>query len=174
MLIITSGQWIEPTRAIGLIAYGTAFVCCSIKAVSLLSRRQAARFAAMLMLLEGSLLIDMAFNLRWRLHQTLMEVAIQKHEYGQRSLPQVIIVAVVAGLLLISVDVARRSLDRRGMRLIALSGAMVSAALWCIEVVSLHAMDQVLYYALFGVKAVSLIWIVSCTMTAIGILLDPS
>ena len=170
--MITSQEWLNPTRATGLVAYGTAVTCCGIAWIRTKAGR-ASQLAAGLMLIEGALLLDMAFNWRWKLHQALMDFAIRKHEYAQRGLPQLIVVTLLGALLLFVWFVAWRSLRGRGTILLAVSGALLSLIVWCIEVVSPHAVDHVLYYSVDGVMAVTLLWLLSCTMTSIGILLDP-
>jgi hypothetical protein len=171
--MITSQEWIGPTRTIGLVAYATALMCCSITWIRTKGTRKTSRVAATLMLFESALLLDMAFNWRWKLHQALMDFALERHEYGQRRFPQVIAVSALAGLLLIGVVTAWRTFRGRGTTLLAVSGAWLSIVLWSVEVVSLHAVDRVLYTSLGGVMVVSLLWIAACALTSIGILRDP-
>jgi hypothetical protein len=170
--MITSQEWLNPTRATGLVAYGAAVTCCGIAWIRTKARR-ASQLAAVLMLIESALLLDMAFNWRWKLHQALMDFAIRKHEYAQRGIPQLAAVTFLGGLLLFGLLVSCRSFRGRGTTLLAVSGAVLSRVLWCIEVVSRHAVDHVLYHSVGGVMAVSVLWILSCGMTSIGILVDP-
>ena len=95
MFIITSQGWLSPTRATGLVAYGTAVTCCGIAWIRTKARRRTSRLAAVLTLIESALLLDMAFNWRWKLHQALLDIAIRKHEYAQRRLPQLIVVILL-------------------------------------------------------------------------------
>jgi hypothetical protein len=173
VFMIASPEWIGPTRAAGLAAYATALICCGIAWIRPKAGRKTSRLAAVLMLIESILLLDMAFNWRWKLHQALMDFAVRQHEYNQRGLPQLMVVILLVALLLFGWLTAWRSLRGRGTTLLAVSGALLSLVLWCIEVVSLHAVDHVLYYSVDGVMAVTLLWVLSCTMTSIGILLDP-
>jgi len=126
-----------------------------------------------LMLIEGALLMDIVFNWRWQIHQLLMTSAMQSHEYGQRRFPQVVTITLLGGLLLAGILIAWRFLRDRGTTFLAVSGTALSVILWCVEVVSLHAVDHILYSSLSGVMAVSLLWVLACLMTSIGILLDP-
>ncbi len=170
--MITSQEWLSPTRLTGLVAYGTSVMCCCVAWISAKTRRTLP-LAAVLMLIESALLLDMAFNWRWKLHQTLMDFAIRKNEYAQRGLPQLIVVIILGSLLLSGWFIAWRSYRGRGMKLLAVSGTLLSLVLWCIDVVSLHAVDHVLYYSVGGVMAVSILWILACSMTSIGILFGP-
>ena len=56
-----------------------------------------------------------------------------------------------------------------GARL-ALSGILLSVVVWCVEVVSLHAVDHILYHLIGKWMVVCALWILACLMTSIGIL----
>lgn len=169
--MITIGEWLNPTRAVGLLAYGTATVCCGIAWLKAKNRRQDGRLAGLLMLIESVLLLDIAFNWRWMLHQLVMDFAERRREYGLRKEPQIIAVVILAAVLLLGLLAVRRFFRGRGT-VLAISGVLLSLVLWCTEVVSLHEVDHVLYYRLGQIMAVSLLWIVACLMTAMGILID--
>jgi hypothetical protein len=161
---------LNTTRAVGLVAYGTAVTCCGIAWVRARNRRQDRQLAGLLMLIEITLLLDIAFNWRWTLHQFLMDVAQRVHEYQVRRVPQLIALMILAGLLLLGLLAVRRiSRCRRGTSL-AVYGALLSLILWCTEVVSLHQLDHLLYYRLGKIMVVSLLWILACLMTSIGML----
>ena len=168
--MITSAEWLNSTRAVGLLAYGTASTCCFVAWMRAKSRREDGHLALLLMLIESTLLLDMAFNWRWMLHQLLMDLAQHAHEYAVRRTPQVIVLIVLVVLLLIGLRAVRRLSRGRGIAL-ALSGAVLSLALWCTEVVSLHQVDHVMYHRLGPIMTVSLLWMVACLMTSTGILM---
>jgi hypothetical protein len=169
VFMITSQEWLNPTRAIGLVAYGTAVTCCGVAWVRTKARR-ASQLAAVLMFIDSALLLDMAFNWRWKLHQLFMDLAQRAHEYAVRRPPQVIVLVVLIVLLLLALRAVRRFFRGRGI-VLAVSGVVLSLVLWCIEVISLHQVDHVLYHRLGPIMAVSLLWIVACLMTSIGMLL---
>ena len=171
--MIASHGWLNPTRAVGLVAYGTACTCCGISWVRSKTRPKTSRLAAVLMLIESVLLLDIAFDWRWRVHDMFMGIAVRQNEYAQRRLPQAVVVTMLGGLLFFGLLVAWRRLRGRGTTLLAVSGVLLSLIVWCIEVVSLHAVDHVLYHTVDGVMTVTLLWLLSCIMTSIGILLDP-
>jgi hypothetical protein len=168
--MIAIGEWVNPTQAIGLLAYGTAATCCAIAWIRT-KERQASQLAAAFTLIESALLLDMAFNLRWRLHSFFMDFAMQKHEYDVRRLPQEIVLTILGGLLIFGLLAARRLFrDRVGARL-AVSGILLSVILWCVEVVSLHAVDHILYHVIGKWMVVSALWILACLTTSIGMLM---
>jgi hypothetical protein len=172
-LMISSGEWLNPTRAVGLVAYGTASICCGIAWIRAKSQRRDWHLAALLMLVESTLLLDIVFNLRWVLHAWINVVAMRTHEYDVRRGPQQIAITVLVGLLVLGWTSAFWRLRGRIGLLLAVSGLLLSLIVWCVEVVSLHVVDHVFYHTLGGVMVVSLLWLVACMMASIGILIDP-
>jgi hypothetical protein len=170
--VITSGDWLSPTRASGLAAYGTAVACCAIAWLRTRARGAVAQLPAVLTLMESALFLDIVFNWRWMLHQILMDVAQRTHEYGARRLPQLIVIVCLAGLLILGLNAARRFFRGRPGALLAVSGVLLSLVVWCTEVVSLHAVDHVLYHFLGNLMIVSFLWVSASLVTSIGVLVD--
>lgn len=168
--MITIGEWLNPTRVVGLMAYGTAVTCCGIAWVREQNQRQDWRLAALLTLIESTLLLDIASNGRWMLHRLFVDLAQRAHEYAVRRTPQVIVLVVLTGLMLLALRAVRRFSRNRAIAF-AVSGVVLSLALWCTEAVSLHQVDHVLYHRLGPIMAVSLLWLVACLMTSTGMLL---
>jgi hypothetical protein len=167
--MITSQEWINPTRVTGLVAYGTAATCCGIAWIKTKSRR-VAQLAALLTLIETLLLLDIAFSWRWMLHGAIGGFAQRHNEYAARRLPQAIALSILGGMLVLGLIATWRLFRGRSGPLLAVSGVLLSLVLWCTEVVSLHSVDRLLYYSLGNVMAVSIPWILACAMTSIGIL----
>jgi hypothetical protein len=168
--MITRGEWLNPTRAVGLLAYGTATICCGITWVRAKTQGQYWGLAALLTLVEGLLLLDMAFNWRWMLHALVGDVARSRHEYELRKEPQVIAIVILAALLLLSVLAAQRLFRGKVGGRLAIWGALLSVFLWCVEVVSLHEVDHILGHLIGNWMVVSALWILACLMTSIGML----
>jgi hypothetical protein len=170
--MIASEEWLTTTRATGIVAYGVAMACCGIAWARTRRRRTISQLAALLTAIEGALVLDMVFNWRWMIHQELMDLAQRWNEYEIRRSPQVIAIAILAGLLLVGLIFALRILRGRAGALLAVSGVLLSLVLWCTEVVSLHALDHVLYHLLGQWMLVSLVWVLAGLMTSVGILID--
>ena len=170
--MIASGEWLTPTRVCGIVAYGIAATCCAISWARSRGEYVVTRTAAWLTVIEGVLLLDIIFNGRWILHQLFIDFAQRRHEYELRQTPQIIAVAMLAGILLVGLFAALRLFRARIGALLAVSGAMLSLFTWCIEVVSLHQIDVVLYQPIGKFMAVGLVWIAACTMTSAGILIE--
>jgi hypothetical protein len=122
--------------------------------------------------LESLLLVDMAVNGRWMLHDLFDGAAQRRHVYDLRRLPQSIFVAILVGVLFAGLLIAFRLFRARMGALLAVSGALLSLVSWCIEVVSLHAVDAVLYRRVGSLMVISFVWIFACLLTCTGILID--
>jgi hypothetical protein len=170
--MIANGEWLTPTRASGIAAYGVAVTSCGIVWGRARSARNVRKIAAWLTTIESVLLLDMIVDGRWVLHQFFVNIAQNQHEYGLRRLPQVILVTFFLAIFFVSLHFSLRLLRAKPGALLAVSGALLSLITWCIEVVSLHQVDAVLYHQVWGVMIVSLVWIAGCLMTSVGILLE--
>jgi len=170
--MIPSEEWLSPTRATGIVAYAVAAACSAIAWASARRVRVVSRLAASLTAIESLLLIDMIVNARWMLHDMFATAAQRRHEYDLRHLPQSLFVTVLAGILLVSLIYVARLYRARIGAVLAISGALLSLITWCIEVVSLHQVDAILYYQVGDLMAVSLIWFVASLLTSVGILID--
>jgi hypothetical protein len=118
------------------------------------------------------LLLDMAFDWRWKIHDFWMREAMMAGVYDRRRLSQVL----VLGLLCLAAALASRSLLLRFRRkpgaALAMTGTLLSVVLWCCEWVSFHWADQVFYHMIGKLMVVSLLWIGLALMTGIGAWLD--
>jgi hypothetical protein len=130
------------------------------------------RLAAFLALLDAALLVDLAFNGRWLLHDYLENVAIAHGVYMQRYGPQVAALGLLGFGLVAGIRLAFLRLKGRPGACLALCGGIVSFLCWCMEVISEHAVDAVMYHQIKGVMLVSLIWVAGSLMTGVGILWD--
>jgi hypothetical protein len=161
----------NPTRAAGMAAYGVATLCCGIAWVR--NRRlPKVSPAGGLTLLEGALLLDMVFNIRWLLHQFFVDVAQHHNEYAARRAPQVVADTLLVALLCLAAFPALRRFRNSPAALLAVFGGMLSIFTWCAEVISLHQVDTILYHPVERWMAVSFLWIAACLMTSISILID--
>jgi hypothetical protein len=170
--MIANGEWLTPTRASGIAAYGVAVTSCGIAWARARGARNVRKIAAWLTAIESVLLLDMIVDGRWVLHQFFVNTAQNQHEYGLRRLPQVILVTFFLAILFVSLYLSLRLLRAKIGGLLAVSGALLSLITWCIEVVSLHQVDAVLYHQVWRFMVVSLVWIGGCLMTSVGILFE--
>jgi hypothetical protein len=119
-----------------------------------------------------ALLLDMAFDWRWKLHEFWMREAIAHGVYDQRYGPQLLALGLlICAVAFGSVWVLHRFRHRVGLAL-AVMGTLLSVGLWFCEWVSYHAVDTVLYREAGGVMTVGLAWGVAAGITWFGVWLD--
>ena len=121
-----------------------------------------------------ALVLDIAFDLRWKLHAFFMDEATALDVYGERRGPQLVVLLLMSGLAIFGlVWIARRFAGRRGVA-VAVTGTMFSVGLWCCEMLSYHYTDAVLFLMVGKVMLVSLLWLALATTTCVGIWMDRS
>lgn len=167
--MIAATVWASPTWEAGISSHLVAAAACG---AAWLQGGRASRLPLSIGLLELFLLLDAAFNWRWIAHGLLVSAAMERHLYGERKSPQEIVLAVVIAIMIAASVVILRTLRERPGACLSLCGALISAAFWVTEVISLHATDTLLQHAAGPVMRVALIWIVSSSMVAWGILWD--
>jgi hypothetical protein len=123
-------------------------------------------------LLELFLLFDAAFNWRWALHGLLANAAMEQHLYGERKLPQELVLGLLVVATIVAMALTLRYFGGRWGACLSICGALISAVFWLTEVISLHATDAILERSLGPYKLVALVWIATSAMTAVGILQD--
>lgn len=170
--MIATTQVFTATRITGVAAYGIALMSCAVALFLARADRERARFAMLLAVFEGFLSLDMAFNWRWALHQFLMDQATKAALYASRRGPQALVLAVLVLLFVLGLRSASRRLRGRAGALLAAAGALLSLVLWCSEVVSLHAVDHILYHPIGAWMMVSFLWVIACVASSVGILVD--
>jgi hypothetical protein len=170
--MIPSDEWLSPTRAAGIAAYALTTICSAIAWARARRVQAVSRLAASLTAVESLLLIDMIVNARWMLHDMFATAAQRRHEYDLRHLPQSLAVAILLGTLFVGLIYLVHFYRARIWAVLAVSGALLSLIIWCIEVVSLHKVDVILYYPIGKLMAVSLIWVLASLLTSVGILID--
>jgi hypothetical protein len=166
--------WSNPTQIIGLTANLLAMVSCGVAWAKVSGAPHRRRLAAILAILEAALFVDMLFNGRWKLHDLLAGEAMATGFYAGRTDPQIAVLCLLAGSALAGMGFIVWRLRKRPGASLAACGGFLSLTCWCVEVVSLHAVDAMLYQRFHGFMAVSLVWVTCALMTGLGILWDTS
>ena len=168
--------WFSPTRMTGLFAYSCSLAAC-VWRWSVARRREMRRSAgsgvfSFLAGVQLALVLDIAFDLRWKLHAFWMDEATALGVYGERRGPQLVVLLLMSCLSIFGlVWIARRFGATRGVAT-AVTGTMFSVGLWCCEMLSYHYTDQVLFHMVGKVMVVSLLWLALATTTCIGAWMD--
>jgi hypothetical protein len=170
----TAADWLTPVRAGGMTVYLIAVASCGV--AWLRTRGGAphgsniARLAAIFGILDVALLCDIAFDWRWKLYDALKVEAMAHRLYDQRHGPQLVMLMILgAAFLIVSIAGLRRLRTTRGA-VLALEGALLSAGCWCMEIISLHSTDSVLYHRVGPLMVINFVWLPAAMMTTIGIL----
>jgi len=167
-------EWLSPTRLTGLAAYTASLLACTWRWVTYRERDVSRRLYAVLAGVQLCLLLDMAFDWRWKLHDLGVRVTTGLGVYGLRKTPQLLALAVLfLTLALFSILIFSKFRRRFGVAL-ALTSTLLSVGIWCVECVSLHYLDEVLYRVVGVGMMVSLVWAGLSLVTCLGIWLDGS
>lgn len=157
---------------IGLVAYLFAAMLCAIAWARRIGTTRPRRLAASLAMLNAGLFLDIWMEGRWRLHDLLQAEAITRNLYAQRSGPQFAALGILGAAATIGMMLAIARLRGRAGASVAACGAILALSCWCVEVISQHAADAVLYHTVKGVMLVTLIWIACTLMMSLGIQWD--
>lgn len=170
--MMTGNEWLSPTRMAGLLSYALSFGTCAWAWFAEGRRGRPSGEFLPLAAAQLGLVLDIAFDIRWKLHDFWMTRAMEMHVYGERREPQLIALVVLSGLLLVGVAwILRRFRARLGLA-IAMSGTMLSIGLWFSEMLSYHFMDAVLYSMVGRLMLVSFLWLGLAMTTCCGVWLD--
>ncbi len=127
---------------------------------------------AVLVVVQFFLLLDMAFDWRWKIHDFFGQDAQTLGVYGERRPPQVLALLVLSGVLVFAVIWIYCKFRGRPGLAMAVTGTVLSVGLVCCEAISYHYVDKVLYHMVGNVMAVSLMWIGLAAVTCSGVLLN--
>jgi hypothetical protein len=170
--MMTGNEWLSATRMTGLFSYAASFGACAWRWFAEGRRGRPSGEFLLLAAAQLGLVLDIAFDIRWKLHEFWMTRAMEMHLYGERREPQLVALVLLVGLLLGgAVWILRRFRGRVGLAL-ALSGTMLSIGLWFCEMLSYHFMDIVLYSMVGKLMLVSFLWVGLAMTTCCGVWLD--
>lgn len=170
--------WFSPTRMAGFFAYSCSFAACawrwSVARRGGMRRGAESRVFPWLAGVQLALVLDIAFDLRWKLHAFWMDEAMAHGLYGERRGPQLVVLLLMSALSIFGlVWIARRFGGRRGVA-VSVTGTMFSVGLWGCEMLSYHFTDAVLFHMVGKVMLVSLLWLGLAMTTCVGVWIDRS
>jgi hypothetical protein len=170
--MVLDHEWFSPTRTVGLSATTVSFLACGWGWLHRRKERAWCRSFAWLMLLQLCLVLDMAFDGRWKLHDLGIRIAVSLGVYSQRSTPQLLaLLFLFLAIAYLSALVLYRSRARVGLALAGI-GTMLSVGLCFCESVSYHTVDAFLYHLVGTIMRVGWIWIGFSTITCLGVWID--
>jgi hypothetical protein len=167
MIVSLNGHF--PTSVAGMMAFAAAGTSSAVAWLRGRSDANVERIAAWVTFLEVFLFFDIVFKWRWMLHAAFIRLAMDHAEYERRRVVQVAALVVLSAILLgFGTFTARKLRDKISVTF-ALWSASLSLACWCVEVISLHYVDAVLYHRIAGVMVIVPIWLLLGFTTAISI-----
>ena len=161
------------TRVVGLAAYASAVAACAWRWWrDRRSERRHGGVFGVLAAVQSVLLLDIVFNLRWKLHEFFMQEAMDRGVYGLRRPPQLLALWMLIGVSMLCCALIVSRFRRRPGAAIAVAGTLLSVALRCAEVLSYHYLDAVLYAQAGKVMVVSILWMALTLLTCLGVWID--
>jgi hypothetical protein len=161
------------TRVVGLAAYASAVAACAWRWWRDRQKHwKGGGVFGLLAIVQFVLLLDIAFNLRWKLHEFFMQEAIDHGVYGLRRPPQLLALWMLIGASMLCCALILSRFRRRPGAAIAVAGTLLSVALRCAEVLSYHDLDAVLYAQIGKVMLVSILWMALTLLTCLGVWID--
>jgi hypothetical protein len=170
--MVAGYEWFSATRMAGLTAYTISAAACAARSIK--SRREdvSDKIFAVLAGIQCTLMLDMAFDWRWKIHDFWMREAMERGFYGQRrpaQLEALGILGFAAGLGMVLIGYRFRR--RRGAAITS-AGTLLSVGAWCCECLSYHFLDAILYRPVGPLMAIGLVWLILAAVTCYGVWLD--
>jgi hypothetical protein len=170
--MIFTSEGLAMTRVMGVCAYTAALAACIWRWWRSGQSRRGDAVFGVLAVVQLALLLDMIFNLRWKLHEFFMDEAMAHGVYGLRRQPQLVAMVLLTGATVICCGWLVSRLQRRPGAAIAVVGTLLSVGLRCAEVLSYHNLDAVLYFTIGKMMMVSILWIGLTGLTCVGAWMD--
>jgi hypothetical protein len=162
------------TSVAGLLSFGIAALSSGIALFRLRNVAAVAWPAAWIAALESLLMLDMAMDARWALHGNVMQFALRRGFYAQRHGIQIAGLTILFAILLFGAAIITCRLRSMPGAIVAAWSALLALTMWCVELVSLHEIDAVLYHKVGGFMVIAFVWMILGATTAISIQLEAS
>jgi hypothetical protein len=165
-------EGLSVTRVVGLAAYATSLSLCAGRLWKSRTDSRTGKVFGVLTILQLALLLDIAFDWRWKLHAFFMGQATAHGVYELRRSPQLLALWVLAGIsAFCCVSIASKFRHRSGAA-IAVTGTMLSIMLRGAELLSYHNLDAVLYRSIWKIMLVGVLWLGLTAFTCLGVWID--
>lgn len=147
----------NPTQIAGVLAFAVAAAACWLAARG--ARGSAAKAWKLLAVLQGLFLAEVVFGVRHEAHEVVNGFLQDHGWYWQRQTAQVLLL----GVALVTVGVGLAAIMRwgrahRGVLPAALASFAV-AMLLALEMISLHAVDALLYFHVGSLMVIAALWV---------------
>jgi hypothetical protein len=169
-----ANDW-NTTRVLGTLCYtATALLCGMVVYLCAMRRKRHDSKHGMglwvgLLLCQVALIIELQLSMRFDAGQVLRGIIRDMNLYENRRQLQAMAFAVVSLPMIAITSTIFYLVRRRGIAvLLAVAGTIWSVSLFCLPLISLHMVDQIMYHYIGPVMFISLMWSVGAALTFIG------
>jgi hypothetical protein len=176
-LVITlayANDW-NPTRLLGTVSFAlTAGLCGLVVYLCFLRRKRRDPGHGMglwisLLVAQLAMLIELQVSMRFDAGEVLRGLITDMNLYENRRQLQAMAFIVVAIPMLAVYSTVFYLVRKRGLPVImAVGGTMASLSLFCLPLISLHAVDRIMYHHIGPVMLISLMWFICAAVTFVG------
>jgi hypothetical protein len=159
-----------PNHEAGIVSHLLAVAACGVAWTKSSWRN---RVTAIVGFFELFLLLDAVFHWRWELHGLLVKTAVELSVYNQRILPQEVLSALLVSATLAAAVASILYASKSPGACLAFCGGLISAVLWALQVISLHAIDLVFERIAGPMSIVAWAWFGSSALVILGVLWKP-
>ncbi|MBB5687113.1 hypothetical protein [Sphingobium boeckii] len=155
------------TQIAGILAFVIASLACLIASGARRKSRDLSIWRG-LSIVYGLLAIEMIAAMRHRIHDFVNALLKITGEYSARSGLQEMLIAALAIVILTAMGLYLMRLGKiKASTRLAASATMTLVGLFLLEMISLHAIDAILYRPIGPLMVITYLWIAASTVTVI-------
>lgn len=169
-----ANDW-NPTRLLGTLSFAlTSGLCGLVVYLCFLRRQRRDPGHSMglwigLLVAQLAMLVELQTSMRFDAGEVLRSVIRDMDLYENRRQLQAMAFVVVAIPMIAIYSTAFYMVRKRGLPVIlAVGGTLASLSLFCLPLISLHAIDRIMYHHIGPVMLISLMWFGSAAVTFAG------
>lgn len=163
----------NPTQIAGILAFVVTALACFIASGARRKSRDLSIWRR-LSIVYGLLAIEMIAAMRHRIHDFVNALLKATGEYSARSGLQEMLIAALAIVIITTMGVYFVRLGKvKGATRLAVGVTIALVALFLLEMISLHAIDAILYRPIGPLMAIAYLWIAASAVTGIAALRYP-
>lgn len=174
MTLAYANDW-NPTRIFGTMCFAmTSGLCCLVVYLCILRRQRRDPAHGMglwlsILFAQLAMLIELQLSTRFDAGEVLRGMIRDMGLYENRRQLQAMAFAVVSLPMIVVFSTVFYMVRKRGMAVwLAVGGTLWSVSLFCLPLISLHAVDRIIYHNIGPVMFISLLWSIGAAVTFVG------
>ncbi len=157
----------DATQLAGVLAFAAAAACCAWRGVRAASHGDRVVWRSMAVV-HAILAIEVIVGVRYEARLAVDAWLEARRLYsGREALQWALVVAAVAALAAGTAMLLRVSRTAAALRL-ALLGSAAAVAVFCVESVSMHRVDAVLYAAAGPIRSIGWLWVCAAVLVCVA------